>query len=139
MAKKKTLYAYVAGSADGKGPTVHDDSVVAAVETRLDAFVSSRQWSSKDVWVVNQREPPHWDLGLNLAIPAGRAPTASFLEDVAAVGTVLGALRRETTKAFVIGIHDAGSDETKDLFTVDSDSPDLEALRSAVGKALALT
>src|SRR4051812_17348898 len=57
---KRTLFAYVDG-------TNHDD-VVAAVEERLDALVANRKWISKDVWVVNQREPDAWDLGLNLAL-----------------------------------------------------------------------
>ncbi len=119
---KQTLFAYVDG-------TQHDD-VVAAVEARLDALVASRKWISKDVWVVNQREPPAWDLGLNLALAAKRP--AGWVDDVVAIANELAALHRETHRAFVIGIHDERSNTTKDLFVVDTSEPDLEKLRAAL-------
>ncbi len=119
---KQTLFAYVDG-------TQHDD-VVAAVEARLDALVASRKWISKDVWVVNQREPSAWDLGLNLALAAKRP--AAWVDDVVAIASELGALHRETHRKFVIGIHDEQSNQTKDLFVVDTSEPDLEKLRAAL-------
>jgi hypothetical protein len=124
----RTLFAYASG-AD------HDERIVAAVEARLDALVAGRKWISKDVWVVNQREPPHWDLGLNLALAGPRSRTASWTDDVVAIATELAVLHRETGRDFVIGIHDAKSDQTTDLFVVDTDKPDLEKLRSALTKA----
>jgi hypothetical protein len=120
---KRTLYAYVSG-------TNHAD-IAAKVEARLDALVATRKWISKDVWVVNQEEPPAWDLGLNLVLPGPRSPT-TWTDDVLAVATDLGALHRETGREFVIGIHDAKSDTTTDLFVVDSSEPDLEKLRAAL-------
>lgn len=126
---KRTLYAYVTGDK-------HADTVVSAVETRLDALVANRKWASKDVWVVNQQEPPHWDLGLNLVVPTGKAAAASFIDDVAAVATELGALHRETGSRFVLGIHDAKSDETKDIATLESDAPNLDQLRASLKAAL---
>jgi hypothetical protein len=123
---KKTLFAYV------QGP---DEDIVAAVEARLDALVERRKWISKDVWVVNQREPPHWDLGMNLALAAPRSRPAGWTDDVVAIATELAALHRETGRKFVIGIHDAKSDETTDIFVVDTDAPDLDGLRAAlIGK-----
>jgi hypothetical protein len=121
---KQTLFAYV----DGKD---HDD-VVAAVEARLDALVEGRRWISKDVWVVNQREPPHWDLGLNLALASPRSRPSRWTDDVVAVVTELAALHRETGLRFVIGLHDAASDKTTDIFVVDTDAPDLEKLHAAL-------
>ena len=121
MAKRaKTLFAYV----DGRDI---DEKIVASVETRLDALVESRKWISKDVWVVNQHEPPHWDLGLNLTLP----PSKKWTEDVVAIAQELAVLHKETGGRFVIGIHDPSSDETTDLFRVENDTPDLEKLRAA--------
>lgn len=122
---KETLFAYV----DGKD----NDAVAATVEARLDALVAGRRWISKDVWVVNQHEPPHWDLGINLALPAARS--RAWTDDVVAIATELGALHRDTGRAFVIGIHDGTSNETRDVFVVDSDAPDLEKLRAALLRA----
>jgi hypothetical protein len=123
-AKSKTLFAYV----DGRDI---DEKLVAAVEARLDALVANRKWISKDVWVVNQNEPPHWDLGLNLAVPAKK--NAKWADDVVAIAKELAVLHRETKARFVIGI--AAGDETTDLFTIDSDAPDLEKLRAACDAA----
>ncbi len=121
---KQTLFAYVDG-------TQHDE-VVAAIEARLDALVASREWISKDVWVVNQREPPAWDLGLNLALAAPRSRPKGWIDDVVAIAGELAALHRETHRAFVIGIHDERSNTTKDLFVIDTSEPDLEKLRAAL-------
>jgi hypothetical protein len=116
----RTLYAYVSGRDHG--------DVVATVEARLDALVASRSWISKDVWVVNQQEPPDWDLGLNLALPGPRAPK-QWTDDVLAIATELGALHREIHREFVIGIHEPAADQTKDIFVIDTDTPDLDKLR----------
>ena len=119
---KRTLYAYANGSD-------HKD-IAAKVEERLDALVAGRKWISKDVWVVNQNEPPAWDLGLNLALPTTKSTT--WTEDVIAVAKDLAVLHKETGCAFVIGIHDAKGDTTTDLFTIDSADPDLEKLKAAL-------
>lgn len=122
--KAKTLFAYV----DGRDV---NDAMASKVEERLDALVEKRKWISKDVWVVNQHEPPHWDLGLNLAVPSSK----KWTEDVLAIAQELAILHRETKARFVIGIHDAAADKTTDLFTVENDAPDLEKLRAACEKA----
>lgn len=130
----RTLYAYV----DGRD---HED-VVATIEERLDALVAGRTWISPDVWVVNQRSSPppgakpgtpvDWDLGLNMTLAPSRKGAAGWIEDVLAIATALGALHRETRRRFVIGIHDAKTDRTNDLFVVETESPDLEKLRTAL-------
>lgn len=127
MAKKaKTLFAYVDGRDLGRDGD-RDAALVAAVEGRLDALVEKRKWVSKDVWVVNQHEPPHWDLGLNLKVPS----SAKWTDDVIAIVQELAVLHKETGGRFVIGIHDEAADKTTDLFIVESDKPDLEKLRAA--------
>jgi hypothetical protein len=120
---KQTVFAYVQG-ADLEG-------VVSAIETRLDALVAERKWVLGDVWVVNQREDSGWDLGVNLTLPAGKARPKSWIEDVAAIATALGGLHRDTKRTFVIGVADAKGD-TKDLFTIDSATPDLKKLAAAL-------
>lgn len=122
---KQTFFAYAHG-------TDHAD-VVEAVEQRLDALVAERAWISKDVWVVNQQEPPHWDLGLNMDLGAPRARPAAWVEDVVAVAKALGELSTKTGKRFVLGI--AEGDETKDLFTVEGGKLDVDALRAAFAPA----
>jgi hypothetical protein len=131
---KHTLFAYVEG---------YDlEGVAEAVEARLDALVSGRKWELSDVWVVNQRHPPDagakpgdlpaWDLGLNLTLPTGKKRADKWPEDVVAIAQAFGSLHRETGRKFVIGVHDGTSDDTKDLFFVDSATPDLEKLKSAL-------
>lgn len=131
---KRTLYAYL--TTQGDLAKSHADSIVSAVEAKLDALVAKRKWASKDVWVVNQHEPPHWDLGLNLAVPA--KASATFLDDVAAIATALGELHRDIGSVFVLGVHDAGSDETKDVATIRTDAPNLDELRASFGAALGI-
>lgn len=131
---KHTLFAYVEG---------YDlEGVAEAVETRLDALVADRTWELADVWVVNQRHPPDagakpgdlpaWDLGLNLTLPAGKKRSSKWTNDVVAIATAFASLHRETGRNFVIGVHDGKSDDTKDLFQVDTASPDLDRLRTAL-------
>ncbi len=125
---KLTLYAYAAGQ--------ELERIAATVEERLDALVAERTWVSKDVWVVNQREPPHWDLGINLEIASSKRPKR-WTDDAVEIATTLGALFETTGQKFVIGIHDATSGATKDVFTVDGDRVDSEALRDALERSVA--
>jgi hypothetical protein len=120
---KSTLFAYAQGS--------DLEKVAEVLDTRLDALVAERKWVLADVWVVNQQEPPHWDLGLNLTLPAaGKSRPKAWIEDLSAIATLLGKLHGETKRTFVMGVADAKGD-TKDVFTVDSTTPDLAKLRSA--------
>lgn len=127
---KKTLFAYVSGSE-------HSDDVVKAVEAKLDALVADRKWVSKDVWVVNQKEPPYWDLGVNVAVPTGKALSPAFLDDAVAIANALAALHDEVKRSFVIGIADG--DATEDLLFVDSAKPELERLKSELRRSLKMT
>lgn len=120
---KSTLFAYAQGS--------DLEKVAEVLETRLDALVAERKWVLADVWVVNQHEPPHWDLGLNLTLPAaGKSRPKAWVEDLAAIAALLGKLHGETKRTFVMGVADAKG-ATKDVFAVDSTTPDLAKLRSA--------
>ena len=119
---KSTLFAYAQGS--------DFETLAATLEERLDALVAERKWILDDVWVVNQHEPPHWDLGLNLTLPAGKSRPKAWVDDLVAVATALGKLHAETKRTFAMGVADAKGD-TKDVFFVDSTTPDLAKLRSA--------
>ncbi len=127
---KLTLYAYAQGT--------DLDGVASTIEERLDALVAERTWLSKDVWVVNQHDlatkagdPETWDLGVNLALAAKKTRHADWVEDLAAIATLFGALNGETGRTFVLGIHDSKSGDTTDVFFIDNPSPDLAALRTA--------
>jgi hypothetical protein len=124
---KQTLFAYAQGT--------DFEPHVAAIEAKLDALVSSRAWLAKDVWVVNQRFPPDWDLGLNVTLPTKKTKQPAWMDDVVAIAGVLAAIHTETGTRFVIGIHDAQSDTTKDLFVVDTNEPDTKALEAAIAAA----
>jgi hypothetical protein len=134
---KQTLFAYVQGT--------DLEKVVDAIEPKLDELVAGRQWISADVWVVNQRVPAtgeakdgavaEWDLGLNLALAAKRGRPANWIDDAVAIATAFAVLHRETKREFVIGTHDTKTNTTRDLFFVDSDSPDIDKLRAALSTA----
>jgi len=120
---KSTLFAYAQGN--------DFDTLATTLETRLDALVAERKWILDDVWVVNQQEPPHWDLGLNLTLPAaGKSRPKAWVDDLVAIATALAALHGETKRTFAMGVADAKG-ATKDVFFVDSTTPDLAKLRSA--------
>ena len=120
---KSTLFAY----AHGNDLEPHAE----ALEKRFDALVEGRKWILGDVWVVNQHEPPHWDLGLNLTLPAaGKSRPKAWVDDLVAIASVLGELHGETKRSFAMGVADAKGG-TKDVFFVDSTTPDLAKLRRA--------
>lgn len=120
---KSTLFAYAQGNAL--------ESLAAVLEKRFDALVAERKWILSDVWVVNQHEPPHWDLGLNLTLPApGKSRPKAWVDDLVAIATLLGTLHGETKRNFAMGVADAKG-ATRDVFFVDSTTPDLAKLRSA--------
>jgi len=120
---KNTLFAYAQGS--------DLDNVAEVLETRFDALLAERKWILGDVWVVNQHEPPHWDLGLNLTLPAaGKARPKGWVDDLVAIASMFGKLHGETKRTFAMGVADAKG-ATKDVFFVDSTTPDLAKLRSA--------
>ena len=128
---KSTLFAYAQGS--------DLDAVVPVLEKRCDAFFEERKWVLSDVWVVNQHEPgdggngatAYWDLGFNLTLPAGNLRPKAWVDDLVAIATFFGKLHGETKRTFAMGVADARTGATKDVFFVDSTTPDLAKLRSA--------
>jgi hypothetical protein len=132
---RHTLYTYVDG--------FDLEAIAAALEARLDAFVSGRRWVAGKAWVVNQRygwetctQPGDlvpWDLGLNLQLPDPGAEPPGWFADVEMVAQFLGRLHGEFGRDFVMGISDAETGITEDLFHVETASPDLQELRLIVG------
>jgi hypothetical protein len=132
---RHTLYAYIDGA---------DLQAVAPVlEARFKAFVSGRRWVADNVRVVNQRHgresctQPNdlvpWDLGLNLQLPDPDAEPTGWFADVETVAQFLGELHGEFGRDFVIGIADAETGITEDLFDVSTISPDMGRLRLLLG------
>ena len=132
---RHTLYAYVDG-ADLEG-------VADMLEERFAEFVASRNWVAGSCTVVNQRhgeetctqpgDLPLWDLGLNLELPDPDTEPPGWFADVEAVAQFVGTLHREFGRDFIIGIADAQTHITEDLFDVSTDSPDLGRLRAIIG------
>ncbi|MGZ4963024.1 MAG: hypothetical protein ACXWKG_11495 [Limisphaerales bacterium] len=132
---RHTLYAYVNGA--------NLDDVAASLEARFIEFVSRRRWVTGRMSVVNQRHDdetctqpgdlPLWDLGLNLELPDPDTEPPGWFEEVEAVATFLGKLRRDCGRDFVVGIADSKTGVTEDLFTVSTDSPDLRRLQTIIG------
>jgi hypothetical protein len=132
---RHTLYAYIDGA--------DVEAVAPVLEARFKAFVSGRRWVAGNVRVVNQRhgwesctEPNDlvpWDLGLNLQLPDPGAEPPGWFADVETVAQFLGELHGEFGRDFVIGIADAETGITEDLFDVSTISPDVGRLRSILG------
>jgi hypothetical protein len=130
-----TLYAYVDGA------DLQD--VAELLEARFTEFIGSRRWDAGRASVINQRhgsetctqagDLPLWDLGINLVLPDFSAESPDWFADVEAVARFLGELHGECGRSFVIGIADAETGITEDLFTVSTDSPDLGRLRAIIG------
>lgn len=131
---KHTLFAYVDGA------DLHD--IADSVERRLDAFARGRDWRVAVPFVVNQRgtddglragDLPPWHLGLNLSLPdVGDEPEGWFL-DVERIARFMRRLHAHFERDFVIGIADNGTGVAEDLFTIESDLPDLARLRQVIG------
>ena len=132
---RHTLYAYVDGADLAE--------VASALEQRLRAFVDSRKWTCGNAWVVNQRSGGEtcsrpgditlWDLGLNLELPDPGSEQPGWFAGVEAVARFLGQLQGDYGRDFVIGIADARSGSSEDLFGISDTSPDLAKLRSIIG------
>lgn len=123
-----TLYAYVLGT--------DLEEVAPRIEAHLDELVAARTWRVPDVWVVNQRETPsEWDLGLNLTLPAKPHQKLDWLEDAAAIASALADLHTKTGRSFVMGMQ-SGKSAAQDVLTIASAKVDLDALRTALSKAV---
>lgn len=129
------LYAYVDGA--------DLDNVANMLDARFAEFVATRHWVAGPASVVNQRhgeetcaqpgDLPLWDLGLNLELPDPDAEPLGWFADVEAVAQFLGVLHRDCGRDFIIGIADAETGVTEDLFDVSTDSPDLGRLQAIIG------
>ena len=92
---------------------------------------------------MNQRHPPDeslkagdlpdWELGLNVELPDSPSEPNGWFNDMEAIARFLAELHRATGRNFVIGICDSSAGTSEDLFTVDSNEPDLVELRSIIG------
>ena len=132
---RHTLYAYVDGA--------DLEDVAELLDSRFAEFVASRDWVVGTPSVVNQRhgeetctqpgDLPLWDLGLNLELPDPDTEPPGWFADVEAVAQFLGTLHREYGRQFAIGIAEAETHITEDIFYVTTDSPDLAELRAIVG------
>jgi hypothetical protein len=132
---RHTLYAYVDG--------VDLEDVAEMLYARFAEFVVGRDWVAGSASVVNQRhgeetctqpgDLPLWDLGLNLELPDPDSEPPRWFADVEAVAQFLGTLHREYGRDFAIGIADAETHITEELFYVTTDSPDLGELRAIIG------
>ncbi|RST46245.1 hypothetical protein EJI01_28460 [Variovorax sp. MHTC-1] len=131
---KHTLFAYIEGA--------DLEEIEEELEAKLVDFVKKRAWKLHIPWVVNQRgsteglrdgDLPTWDLGLNLILPdTGREPEGWF-SDVEQIAQFAGGLHSYFGRVFIIGLADAKTGITEDLFDVDSDAPDLVLLRQVIG------
>jgi hypothetical protein len=130
-----TLYAFVEG--------FDLDEVASHIEGELRGMVAAGDWRWKEPAVVNERHPrtleskpddlPPWELGVTIALPdPGKEPVGWFV-DVERTILFMAALHKQTGRDFVVGILDTKRGYSEDLFTVDSESPNLEELREIVG------
>lgn len=132
---RHTFYAYVDGC--------DLDAIAPAVEARLNAFVVSHQWISGEPWVVNQRrhgatrthssDLEEWDLGLNLELPDVGAEQQGWFTYVERIAQFLAGLHTEFGRDFVIGISDATTSISEDLFDISTPQADLDMLRRVIG------
>lgn len=128
---RHVLYAYVDGS------DLHD--IADALVERFEAFVHGRAWICGQPTVVDQvaeGDPslkPDWDLGINLDLPDIGSEPANWFSDVEEIARFLAELHRETGRDFVMGIAVTTTGISEDLFSVDSDTPDLALLRKIIG------
>jgi hypothetical protein len=130
-----TLFAYVDGF------DLHD--LADEIEELCEAFVADRHWQFATPRVVNQRltiddrhtsnDLPEWELGLNLDLPDPGNERLGWFSDVEAIAGFAGTLYARTGREFVIGIADNVRGYAEDLFTVQSEHPDLERLRQIIG------
>jgi hypothetical protein len=74
-----------------------------------------------------------WDLGLNIQLPEPNAEPSGWFGDIEAIAQFLGGLHRELGRDFVIGINDAQTGITEDLFYVSTTLPNVERLRLILG------
>lgn len=127
LRKQMILFAYVDGS--------DLDEIAESLEAEFEDFVERSRWRNATPNVVNQRfdddaslkpgDRPDWQIGLNVEFDA-----SDGLDDVERIARFLGDLHSQTGCDFVIGLEEGGV--TEDLFYVDTNTPDLDAMRRAI-------
>jgi hypothetical protein len=129
--QRHTLYAYVDGS--------DLEDVAAPIEERLAELAVAPGWVTSRPTVVNHKtntsssrpgDLSDWDLGIKLALP-DRVRWMVWRR--VRIAKHLAKLHSAFDREFVIGIADNVTGVTEDLFFVESDAPDLDRMRSAVG------
>lgn len=132
--KRHTLYAYVDGS--------DLEDVAAPIEEGLLVLAAAPGWVASRPTVVNQKarvsdgrpgDLPDWDLGINFALPDPGTEPDGWFGDVERIAEHLAKLHLAFDREFVIGIADNVKGVAEDLFSVESGTPDLARLRSAIG------
>lgn len=125
-----TLFAYVDGS--------DLDEVEEELSQRFQRLLDGRSWSGEAIFVNVRHKPddtfgpgdmPDWNLGINLDVDLA---TTSWRSDVEVLVRSLGELHRNTRRDFVVGLFDHGSGVAEDIWSIDSDSPDADALLRAI-------
>jgi len=130
-----TLFAYVDG--------FDLQDIADEIEELCEAFVAERRWKFGTPRVVSQRleaderhtsnDLPEWELGINIDLPELDSAPPGWFSDVKAIAEFLGTLHAQTGREFVIGIADKERGYAEDLFTVQSEHPDLEELEEIIG------
>lgn len=129
QAPRNVLLAYVEGS--------DLESIAASLERRFAEFVVNREWSAKEVIVVNRRDPAvelqpgelaQWDLGLNFTIPDKKDRDDRWIADVRATVDFLSILNGDFERDFVIAVHDRIRGYNEDVAFVESEPPDLKKI-----------
>lgn len=132
---RHTLYVFVEG-AD-----------LEAVATRLDSefqsFVSSGEFRWCRPVAVNRKfgrtpemrseDLPQWELGVTMDLPEPGHEPKGWFADVERTVLLAARLHAETGRDFVVGILDVKRGISEDLFTVESENPDLNELRAIIG------
>ncbi len=132
---KHTLYAYIEGSDIDD----YEDMLVSAFEE----FILSRNWICQNPVIVNKKyidDPTlglddliDWDLGLNLDLPDYGKESPGWFSDIRAIANFLGELHKQTDRIFIIGIGDNETGKSEELFDVDTNTPDIEKLKTIIG------
>ena len=130
-----TLYAHMGGAGL--------EEVAESLETQFTEFIDNRKWVVGRASIVNQRYGnetfalrgwmPLWDLGLNLKLPDPGTEPPGWFADVDAIAQFLGTLHGKYGRSSIIGITNAETGISEDLFYISIGLPDLGKLRAIIG------
>lgn len=108
---------------------------------RFHAFASEGLWVMHAPTVINRREDaktqggdlPLWEMGVNVLLPDPGAEPIGWFGDIERIARFACGLNVEFQREFVLGIHNAVTRTSEDLFFINEAKPDLEALRRIIG------